>query len=725
MANLDNEFTSGGSDDTFNKAFGPLAHHFFPDGCPVEEVESVWPVRTNRSAIPPAQAVAAVSELSAYTFKYGLTTPQLSALALVAYETLPKRILAGGSTPKTGVGAGSPLVDGTSRHFRSLLQCMIPDAEAKIDSVVCSRLLSVACDREGKSSVLRLLHLCLKNPRVWETATRQRLEGPVLYSRIFALSLSEATNNDAIRVLIQLTRKIHARPDRAARLRAFYDQRPKRNAHSAVPSLLRLYAQLNPSGCDRFQDGLFPTHEWSLFHDTVWEQKFQRVVTDNTLVERPRKRNRADCSGCVDRAIQVLKLALETTERHEDYGDVSNATLLLSNTVGMHLMLLGHDAATNRFSNLPTILFQEWYSMPNLPIGHENAGKEMVRSRQSLVLMLAKFITCTHSWSAELESFVVEHVLPTWDGNDAMGWPLCYDILPHTSPCRFSRLRSRVLKHVETLFLFGSPRMQYIIVSGLLAGLLRKWAGADWSAVEQEQTKAGPSSKTAHIRTLKELIQWTDDLILKGFLEDGKSEILRSAAIEFFHVVCEKSAHGSFLATPSASLTYRLLLGRSVISVDRVCDVLVRYKAILQRLKTERLKLKEIPTDGADDLDRVKVFNCFLYDFCTVLWRAALASNKGTSILFTDLRSEIQTGLHTHAASVSKALSVTHGAIFASYAAAHTNQNSVALDTMYGGAKVTYLEYLRSEGLHGIHRFLTTYIKSLASVAPEPASMPT
>jgi hypothetical protein len=120
----------------------------------------------------------------------------------------------------------------------------------------------------------------------------------------------------------------------------------------------------------------------------------------------------------------------------------------------------------------------------------------------------------------------------------------------------------------------------------------------------------------------------------------------------------------------------------------------------------------------------VGVFNCFLWDFCSVLWRCSAlpalddsSTNpaRHNSILFTEISPELLRGLHLDEES-SKALSVTHGATFAGHAADFCEKHRLSSpDAILGRVKVKYLDFLREHhGLDGIYTFLTTFVGSLA-----------
>jgi hypothetical protein len=140
--------------------------------------------------------------------------------------------------------------------------------------------------------------------------------------------------------------------------------------------------------------------------------------------------------------------------------------------------------------------------------------------------------------------------------------------------------------------------------------------------------------------------------------------------------------------------------------------------------------------------DRVALFNCFVWDFCSVLWRNSVLPSSATgrngdnhdamawrmSILFTDLDPDTLAKLSNGpaASTVTSALSITHGAVFAQFAsdflrqhhtttAGRSDETESSSDMLKGKLKQEYLDYLkRNCGMHGLHAFLSNFVGSLA-----------
>jgi hypothetical protein len=912
--NNDRRATHQSKDEDFKATFGPLAHHFFPDGCPetssdpadndTDNIASVWPLRQDRTPVAPADALASMALLQKMAHREGFTAPQLSAIAVTACATLPSsgshHRHPGSSSSSihsmrpgsVSVGAGSPLVDGSSRHFQSLVQCLIPAAVFRTDksnsddnnkvnnsdsipasvvgmlfSVATSAGVALTITNDSKkdddstqdaqvSCVLRFFTLAVRQMGALDADARKRLD--VLYNVMFGnclltptttttttntVSLSAATRvTDAVRLLLAMTKKRHVRADRIRKLQACLERltttataattitpNKHRRVHSALSALLQLYVRYNNHNNEhnnakpffRWNEGsslAYQSYDWFAVPDHNWAQAFAghsndtmtattHVQEKHSLTTRPAKRSRLDQQYPTKEAMpkhstpeSAVHLLLDADLRH---------ALLLSNT-SSNSNSTNNGGGTNNGgvasaqetetvirlrTCLPYMLHEEWYQYGRRPANTKRDNRLASRSssearngndpnddpmeeettanttadtfatgstsmaascadddgdtcRLRLLEALADFATHTDALPLEAEQFVLRDILPLWDGTDATSQLLCYDILPALQPCTFSDLRSRLLRHLERLFIYGSARIQYAIISGTLASLVNRWGRLDWSVASTSHclpttTTGGDSSASTEdmdamkIQTLRELIHWTDDLILKGFLLDGGGhELLRAAAIDFFAAVCDLTDHCTFLAAPSPSIAYRLLLSKSALHVDRVCHLLVKYKVTFQKLK-QRQEQEARTDDAVSGLDRVKIFNCFVWDFCSVLWRcspppsphhvsgkessSSSSSSRTLSILYTDLRPETQSQLYAAADKVASTLSITHSAVFAGYASAFLktqlpDQPNPSPDLIRGKLKVKYLDYLKTScGMEGIHSFLSSFVGSLAN----------
>lgn len=127
------------------------------------------------------------------------------------------------------------------------------------------------------------------------------------------------------------------------------------------------------------------------------------------------------------------------------------------------------------------------------------------------------------------------------------------------------------------------------------------------------------------------------------------------------------------------------------------------------------------------------VFNCYVWDICSILWRKSalpVLSQEGIgidedshqkSILFIDVSSDFSLQLHSlpDCFSGTDILSITHCSIFSPFVKSFLKefQGDEAFpdpSIIKGKVKVRYLDYLRDNGFVNLYAFLTTFISSLA-----------
>lgn len=243
---------------SFAEAFGPLAHHLFPDGCPQDDLREEWPQRLDRTPVSSGQTKASISgSLPRFAHQHGLTSKQLSCVALAACSTLALK-------ETKSVGEGSPLVDGTSHYFRSIVvQCLLPNhgaAEAAVvEPFVVEMLLTVPCDMQGRAVALRFLTMAVRSGLLVGPA--RRVLSSFYYGVVLWWMQDVDLCADAMRLLHAVTRRKHVRLDRAQRLSEWYQeslQKTKALQKRVGPLwlMLQLYARYDPQGCGRF----FPTN---------------------------------------------------------------------------------------------------------------------------------------------------------------------------------------------------------------------------------------------------------------------------------------------------------------------------------------------------------------------------------------------------------------------------------------------------------------------------------
>jgi hypothetical protein len=684
----------------FEEAFGPLANHLFPDGCPATKVpnnlEIIWPQPKSRAVVSEKEALAAMKQLQRRGRHVGFSTAQQEAVIMVACATL--RTSSTSEEDQQYVVKNTSLRGGTSHHFRALVRSTVPIRNQPVSSFAVMKLLSSphnnVMDSLGTICVLQFLTLAVRNGALAGEG-RQVLSS--LYGIVFPWVMDPYLCADAVRLLHAITRKQHVRVYRAQRLRDFYTACSPDQKFNFSPLwlLLQLYAKYDPQGCGKFffaasssssriRQDMKAYSRCFTIPDLVWERNYTSIWHKEEKEDNPSEgtiskinnqeiitsQKRHKTSSAVLETLNRLGDSFEGVHSFSSRFDPDQkrslvASDLLSDTSLSHLMIvtdesLCRDNPSTLFIPevarlrvcLPFMLQEEWYqssssvkaskgrvniladpdsgsddsdSMSNnnsdsgdeedmegtrseneqeyesTPLSSQGSklqpSSTRRRSRIRILEALASMTNHNDKVTPEAESLLLNDILRSWDGTDEWGRVLCYDLLPYISAFgTISELRNKLLTPLEKLFLYGSPKLQISIVSGTFSTLLRQLA-------MQYRDSESPQKR----KLLKELIHWTDDLLLKGFLADqsGPSELLSLAAIDFFRVVCmDVPRCCAFLILPSTSLVYQLLLSQSPLAIDCICQLLVDYKTSFQMLKQRQDQSGENAGSPVEGLDR-------------------------------------------------------------------------------------------------------------------------
>lgn len=798
--------TATTENSSFAQAFAAAAHHFYPDGCPRVQLQDVWPRRNDRNPVAAGAALASIQQDLPHYVQHdgpGLTLLEMEAVMVVALATLPVIKTKTTTAPaavtihqSSSVGVGSPLVDGSSRHFQSLLRTCIPkrdeyddthdDADTKpnyssttsaTDIIIINNkrildtLLShrARMDAPARCALLQWVTLMLRNYYSYHDhkSVHHNLLLQTIINRRYEpiwmqFALSPETCADAVRLLLHLfttSFPIASLSFRAQQFGACWDA--AQSSHPGIQkrqkqlqpllALLQLYARLDPdksivsSRDGPLADDWIAGEEWFSFPDPDWARAFENPQDDtNAVSRRPHKRARVSSSSAeLDAFLVRLPQFLlppssftffsgmqQTASAVAKSPAVRYAVVLSGNQAGRptgsrHFNNSYHCWTTQLRHNLPYLLYEEWYSEYSAAARHHHQSDDDNSHggsyhQRALLESLAYFVRHTGWLLPEMEHFLLRHVLPIWSDDPIV----LYDLIPALSSSSsqhnsVSAFRALVWQHLEPMFVYNSNSsgsLQYAIVAGALTGLVYRWGGRNQNTDENDNDE-NESHKNKNMKLLQRLIPWTEELLTKGFLlASSNHELLSAAAYEFYSAVAHVTDQ-QFLGAPDAALTYRLLLSSSAFSVDLVCQLLARYKALFERL------VQETGLDDDDDIllnERIELFNSFVSDFGSVLWRCthppmplsadvddrALQDDDNKSILFTDLflRPTTQYQIYVAGAVVAPTLSVWKRDILVSY----------KMDWSHGDDTVEYLDYLKDRwGLQGLHEFLHTFVGPL------------
>ncbi|GAX29392.1 hypothetical protein FisN_16Hh168 [Fistulifera solaris] len=227
-------------DDEFVAAFQGLAKHLFPDGCPYQSLESIWP-HYDRTAAKWTDAINSYEQVIQYSLRNGLSSLQIHAMVVSVRAMLPPSKYKG------------PFA--TPSYFEKTVQAIIP--REPIPSSALDELISgVTASEKGRSSVLQFLYLAATYGCVELNLLEQRY-----YSFFLHWALQAETCNDAVRLLLLLS----PRPRYTRRLLS------RKETTGSLSLLIELYTGVSTQNRLPFLNG-------------EWEQLFQRFHKPAPLV---------------------------------------------------------------------------------------------------------------------------------------------------------------------------------------------------------------------------------------------------------------------------------------------------------------------------------------------------------------------------------------------------------------------------------------------------------
>lgn len=768
-------------DLSFEEAFAPLAHHLFPDGVSQADLSDIWPHRTDRRPVSLKDARQSIQNLLRISTEEGLNSSEMWLVTVAACATLPS---------SRTVASTSALIDGTS--FLSLLRCLIPKSGFKITSTIVMKLLGIQCDYPTRCIILRVLAGAFRNG--WLDIQAEKMLSS-LYGVVFSMIFDQNTCSDAIRLLYFITKRSHVRLDRIRRMKNYYDEHSNtevgvRSPVAPILLLIHLYANFDPVLCSKYIPVTNKINLLGLYRKTIMREAF----TVKKKRGRPKKRPKIDLlvsSEVREWLRDALQGEMSWSWRNEFNQSAWKASALLTNERLQCLASLENETPSSEIvrlrSSLPFLLHEEWYDSYRYTQKISIKEKEILEEEEDddysvsgsvskfgakkapdldsslddhirLLESFASFAIHTGALLPEMESFLINEILPSWDGTDAVGRILCYDLLPFLSPMRFEQLESHVLTYLEQFVLYGGPRLQYLIVAGTLAALIRRWGRLDWSQLQTLKVvdMSGYNPTVFQQMTLGRLIQWTDLTVLKASLLQNDHLLLSMAALDFFKSVAKLTGNDCpFLISPSPALVYHFLVSpSSAIVVDGICQLLVDYKESFQKLKAlDEFRQNAHPISGMEwygttaqelssiwifvtshdppcfRMHSVTVFNSFIWDFCNVLWKCILTWNEDgkdpvASLLLSHLPNPSRQALQQRGEGAAASLSIVQGSLFVGYVDRFceelaTSNGVEALDPSIllrqGNLKLNYFDFLHEEcGFHGLYAFLTTFAGSLA-----------
>jgi len=444
-------------------------------------------------------------------------------------------------------------------------------------------------------------------------------------------------------------------------------------------------------------------------------------------------------------------------------------------------------------ASLPYMLHEEWYEN-RMEEEEEEIDRFYHPGRLQLLQALSCFVSHTYVLPSEIVSFIAHHILPCYDAS-AIYEILFRDVLPF---CFFSpkqHLQAKVQSSIAKIFPTASSSMQYAILS---SGLTKVF-----STLSKLKRSTTPTREQ-----IVQYALWVDNIIMTGLVascKEERRELILLSALDFYDAACDHCLNhtdSSMILFPSPSVVYSCLLSPTPLCIDRACQLLLNYKKMLEDMKQRNLITNQMNKRNGysyftflEEMERCvpmrsrlgnsilqasvflqillrtrfhsvllcivhnmfsscltiyfssryfKIFNCYVWDFCSALWRCPdlnqfLLDNSSSqdrfndrlhSILWTDLSEETTKEMRIHLikSNLRYTLSITHGSAFSGFAshflltqhrinpvAAPNSTSKISPSELTGTNKVKYLEYLREVGFGGLYTFLVTFVTSLST----------
>mmetsp|Transcript_5428 Transcript_5428/g.8321 ORF Transcript_5428/g.8321 Transcript_5428/m.8321 type:complete len:678 (+) Transcript_5428:62-2095(+) len=615
----------------FVYVFAPIAHHVFPDGCPDEFLLDAWPIRTSRATVP--YSGKAIKDLYRTARTNGFLRNELESLIYLACH-----IVSGQCT--------SPIIS----QFPALIRCVIPKAgkgNLYLSDKILEKLLFVRLERDDLALLYQFLTLCLRN-HVLISPSQLIPYYPLLFQKCREL-------DEAVHLVHLITQRNQVRIYRARRVRQWYNE----GERISLFYLLELYASLDPTGCLQYapKDINLASNKKKPISkiNWHWEQELKGICQKQGSTSSKRERGK-------DTFVPLhVKMA-----RSDDFLQTSLAST---------------DTITPFRAHLPYVLYEEWYPSPYRH--HEEVGEldlysddddmeeeekpsrlvvSVTESRVQVIDRIADATIYLGKMLPETEVFILNSVLPTWDGSGTWGLRLCHDVLPLVRP----QMYGKIIPVIEPLLrCCALPQLDYL----LLGVVLPQWIRCSHRSLEKKD--------------IFRLIQWTTSLLQSCFLGTAGHELHRLALVLVYDAVRDITS-----LLPNSRIVYSLLLSPTPIAINRLCALLLSYKTILEKEK-DRQQSNELTQE------RIRLYNSYIWDVCTVLWNGKTSYNTNVSLLYQMMPLLVQ--------KCGDSLSLARSAAFLDYFPSGGITN-----------RAHYVDYLKNRGMHGLHTFLLTFVGALA-----------
>ncbi|GAA5828509.1 hypothetical protein JCM11251_000824 [Rhodosporidiobolus azoricus] len=341
----------------------------------------------------------------------------------------------------------------------------------------------------------------------------------------------------------------------------------------------------------------------------------------------------------------------------------------------------------------------------------------------------------------ELEPFLAEYLLQ-WDGLSHR--KVVFELVSLLKPLGWQELQGHFLSPIERLTRQATDEWTADLIDCLTSFVVNLAGRDDWEDGVSRTTVFGRLDESdSYLDCLQHLLTYSDGVIASATLRFPSSLAIRSSALALYEMAYSLPLKHGLAVTilPSTVFTYTCLLSNEIMSLSRMCGLIVKLRQVLTGPESV------IHKDDIQNADLVATLNARLVDFVNALWQkkflvtAADGKTLGLEGHEVDLlRSTVDErgqaanssqGLTIHAAlavlakecftalSERQGSSATAATLLGPVSAGSLKQLGKQQDPTapplpsFNEFRPAFLEHLKQQGADGLHDFLFSSLQSL------------
>ncbi|XP_007669732.2 centromere protein I [Ornithorhynchus anatinus] len=306
--------------------------------------------------------------------------------------------------------------------------------------------------------------------------------------------------------------------------------------------------------------------------------------------------------------------------------------------------------------------------------------------------------------------------LPSWDG-----FGFRSQILPLVTwiPLRnFSEIKALLCEPLAQLFFTSSIYFKCSILQ-TLRELLQNWLLSHATDMDEEPIINSPLNTTLAglVNSVAELIHFVGWMSTNAVRLENNSTFLMHFILNFYETVCDIHLNYNLplVVLLPPGIFYPALLSMDAVTLNRLCYIMFRYRANLVAAKENEL-IKKARRQFNFSSRTYKEFNQYVIAIVDCLWTSKPFQNIHSQGISLDREVLEKTGVPE----VRNCLNIVHHPALLGYAALFLQQGwpekkELNLSSIKGKKWNWYLEYLYSEGLHGLKLFIESSINRVSS----------